>query len=115
MTMSGEDCIFCKIASGELPATIVYQDERLVAFEDINPVAPVHLLIVPRKHYATLNEVDDPALLGHMMTTAARLADDLGVAQRGYRALINCQRDGGQVVFHLHLHLIGGRKLGTMA
>ena len=111
------DCIFCKIAAGEIPATIVYQDEEILVFEDINPRAPVHLLLIPKHHLATLN---DPGprheqLLGKMTLKAAELAKDKGVAEGGYRVLINCNPDGGQEVFHLHMHMIGGRRLGPMA
>lgn len=113
--MPEKDCIFCKIAAGEIPSTVVYQDEQVLAFEDINPVAPVHILIIPREHFSTLNDVDDKELLGHMVATGAKLAAERGVAESGYRTLINCQSDGGQVVFHLHLHVIGGRRLGPMA
>ena len=111
------DCIFCKIAAGEIPATVVHDDEEVMAFEDINPKAPVHLLIIPKQHLATLN---DPGpefahLLGKMTLLAAELAKEKGVAEGGYRVLINCNPDGGQEVFHLHLHMIGGRRLGPMA
>ncbi len=111
---SSSDCIFCQIAAGAAPAEVVHQDDDVVAFRDANPIAPVHLLVVPRHHIPSLNEADDPALLGHMLAVARDLARDHGLAQRGYRTLINCQRDGGQVVFHLHLHVIGGRRLGPM-
>ncbi len=113
--MTGEsECVFCRIVSGEADARILYEDERVVAFRDIHPVAPVHILIVPRRHVPSLNEADDPDLLGHMLTVARELAVGEGVSERGYRTLFNCQRDGGQVVFHLHLHLLGGRRLGPM-
>ena len=111
------DCIFCKIAAGEIPATVVYQDEEILVFEDINPRAPVHLLLIPRQHMATLN-VPGPeheGLLGRMTLKAAELARERGVDEGGYRVLINCNSDGGQEVFHLHMHMIGGRRLGPMA
>ncbi|UCF30884.1 MAG: histidine triad nucleotide-binding protein [bacterium] len=111
------DCIFCKIAGGEIPAKVSYRDEEMIAFDDISPKAPVHVLIIPREHLATLNDPgpEQEGLLGRMMTRAALIAKERGVAESGYRVLVNCNPDGGQEVFHLHLHLIGGRKLGPMA
>lgn len=111
------DCIFCKIEAGEIPATVVYQDEEMVVFEDINPKAPVHLLLIPREHVATLNDAgpEKAGILGRMTLRAVELAGEKGVAESGYRVLINCNSDGGQEVFHLHMHLIGGRRLGPMA
>lgn len=108
------DCIFCKIAAGETPARIAYENERLVAFHDLFPQAPTHLLVIPRQHYATLNDVpaSDSGLLGEMMSTATQLARDLGVADSGYRVVMNCNQDGGQSVYHIHLHLLAGRQLG---
>jgi histidine triad (HIT) family protein len=107
------DCIFCKIASGALPANIIYQDDKIIAFDDVYPKAPQHKLIVPRKHIATLNDLtpDDKGLIGDMIAVAQKLAVDLKIDQDGYRVLINCNRDGGQVVYHLHLHLLGGKRL----
>ena len=107
------NCIFCKIAQGEMPANIVYQDEQIVAFDDIYPKAPHHKLIVPRKHIATLNDLaeEDGALVGNMLLVAKKLASALKIADNGYRLLMNCNADGGQVIYHLHLHLLGGRKL----
>ena len=107
------DCIFCQIASGKIPADIVYQDEEIVAFRDINPKAPVHLLIIPRKHIASLDrmEAGDAELVGRMVAVANRLAGGEGVAQKGYRLAINCGQEGGQEVPHLHIHLLGGRQL----
>lgn len=108
-----DTCLFCKIASRERPGKIVYEDEQSVAFEDINPKAPVHILIVPRQHLATLldaNQADD-RLLGHLLLVANRIARQVGIADRGFRVVINCNSDGGQAVFHLHLHLLGGRPL----
>lgn len=108
--------IFSGIIAGEIPADIVYQDERVTCFRDINPAAPVHILIVPNKEIPTLNDMDDEdeALAGYMLMTAKRLARQEGIDESGYRLIINCNRDGYQEVFHLHLHLIGGRPLGTM-
>ncbi|RMG34344.1 MAG: histidine triad nucleotide-binding protein [Gammaproteobacteria bacterium] len=107
------DCIFCKIAAGEIPAEKVYEDDHVVGFRDLSPQAPVHVLIIPRRHIATLNDLTeaDEALVGHMHRIAARVAADEGLAERGYRTLINCNAEGGQTVFHLHLHLLGGRQM----
>lgn len=107
------DCIFCKIIKGEIPAKIVYQDKDIIAFNDIHPRAPIHQLIIPKKHIATLNDLteDESALAGHMLLTARRLAAKANIEKSGYRAVFNCNSDGGQEVFHLHLHLLGGRSL----
>lgn len=107
------NCLFCRIVAGEIPARIVYQDEHVVAFHDINPQAPVHVLVVPRAHIATLNDVGEEheALIGLMHRRAAAIAQELGVAARGYRTVFNCNREAGQTVFHIHLHLLGGRSL----
>lgn len=106
-------CLFCRIVSGEIPATKVFENERLVAFNDIAPAAPMHVLIVPREHIATLNTIEDrhDALVGEMVRTAAALAADRGYAERGFRTVFNCNADGGQTVFHLHLHVLAGRPL----
>jgi len=108
-----ETCLFCKIASRELPAKIVYEDDDSVAFEDINPKAPIHILIVPRRHLATLLEAGqgDDRLLGHLLLVANNVARQKGIAERGFRLVLNCNSEGGQVVFHLHLHLLGGQRL----
>ncbi len=108
--------IFSKIIAGELPADIVYKDDLVTAFRDIQPQAPVHILIVPNKEIATVNDVEeqDEQLIGHMVTVAKGIAAQEGVAEKGYRLLINCNRDGGQEVFHLHMHMFGGRPLGPM-
>jgi histidine triad (HIT) family protein len=100
--------VFSKIVSGEAAADIVYKDERVTAFRDINPVAPTHILVVPNKIISTVNDLEqeDAALVGHMVLAAKKLAAEEGIAEQGYRLIINCNRDGGQVVFHLHLHLI---------
>ena len=107
------DCLFCKIANGEIPAALIYEDDQLVAFRDINPQAPTHVLIVPRHHIATLNDLgaDDDGLAGAMVRRAAGIARDEGFAGAGYRIVFNCNADGGQTVFHIHLHLLGGRPL----
>ncbi|MBK9750696.1 MAG: histidine triad nucleotide-binding protein [Chloroflexi bacterium] len=108
--------IFSKIVAGEIPADIVYQDERVTAFKDIHPLAPVHILIIPNKEIATVDDVspEDEATLGHLFVVAKEVARKLGIAESGYRLIINCKGDGGQEVFHLHLHLLGGKKLGSM-
>ncbi len=107
------DCLFCKIAQGTVPADIVYQDNKIVAFNDIHPQAPRHLLIIPRQHIATLNDlaVEDTAVIGHMVQTAKTLAKDNKIAEEGYRLVMNCNAGAGQTVFHIHLHLLGGRRL----
>ncbi len=106
-------CIFCSIIEKKAPARIVYEDETVVAFYTTNPVAPVHLLIVPRKHIASVNvvEPEDEALLGHLFSVARQLADKAGVAHSGYRLITNTGPDGGQSVYHIHMHLIGGKHL----
>lgn len=108
--------IFTKIIVGEASADIVYQDAMVTAFKDIRPLAPVHILIVPNKEIATVNDVtpDDEAILGHMFTVAKEVARQQGIAEKGYRLIVNCRDDGGQVVYHLHMHLLGGRRLGPM-
>jgi histidine triad (HIT) family protein len=107
------DCLFCKIIGGQIPASIVYQDDRLVAFKDINPQAPMHVLIVPRRHIATLNDVaaEDDGLVGEMIRRGAALAREHGHSERGFRTVFNCNADAGQTVFHIHLHVLGGRGL----
>jgi histidine triad (HIT) family protein len=104
-------CLFCRIVSGEVPGTIVHQDDDLVAFRDVNPQAPLHVLIVPRRHIPTINDLTpaEDALVGSMFRRAAALAADHGCAERGYRTVFNCNRDAGQSVFHIHLHVLAGR------
>jgi histidine triad (HIT) family protein len=108
--------LFERIIAGELPADVVHRDERVTAFRDIHPRAPVHILIVPNKPIPTVNDLtdDDEALIGHLYTVARELARREGIAEKGYRLIMNCNDDGGQEVYHLHLHLLGGRRLGTM-
>jgi len=108
------DCLFCKIASGEMRADIVRQDDEFIAFNDSNPQAPLHALIIPRRHIPTLNDLreTDDALVGRMQRLAASIAEEKGYADRGYRTVFNCNRDAGQSVFHIHLHLLAGRGLG---
>lgn len=107
------DCLFCKIAGGEIPAKIIYRDDKVLAFDDINPQAPQHKLIIPLQHIATLNEVEEANhdVIGHMVTTAKKLAQELGIADQGYRLVMNCNRGAGQTVFHIHAHLLGGRQM----
>jgi histidine triad (HIT) family protein len=106
-------CLFCRIVAGEVPATIVYQDDRLVAFKDINPQAPGHVLVIPRRHIPSLNDLTDAddALVGEMIRRGAALASDMGFTDRGYRTVFNTNADAGQTVFHIHLHVLGGRRL----
>jgi histidine triad (HIT) family protein len=108
--------IFSKIVQGDSPAEILYRDELVTAFKDINPAAPVHILIVPNREIATANDLrrEDEAVAGRMLVVAARLAREAGIAENGYRIILNCNRHGGQTVYHLHLHLLGGRPLGPM-
>ncbi len=108
--------LFEKIIAGDIPADFVYRDDQVVAFRDINPAAPVHVLIVPVKPIPTANDIgeSDAALVGHMFVVARKIAAEEGIAEDGYRLIINCNRHGGQEVYHLHLHLLGGRPLGGM-
>ena len=107
------DCLFCKIAAGEIPSTPVYSDDEFYAFRDINPGAPTHFLVIPRKHIARVTEVgsDDEALMGRLLLRASDIAKAEGIEDSGCRFVINCNEDGGQTVFHLHLHVLGGRAL----
>jgi histidine triad (HIT) family protein len=111
--MASEDCIFCKIVAGEIPAAKVFEDDRAVAFRDINPQAPTHALVIPRAHIASLNEAgeSDETLLGHLLLVAARVARDAGHAEGGFRTVVNTNAGAGQTVFHVHVHVLGGRKL----
>ncbi len=108
--------IFARIIAREVPSDIVYQDELVTAFKDINPQAPVHILIVPNKEIPTAADVtaEDEAALGRLFTVARRLAEEMGIAESGYRLIVNCKNDGGQEVYHLHMHLVGGVRLGRM-
>lgn len=105
------DCLFCRIANKEIPARIVYEDDLMVAFEDVNPQAPVHVLVIPRKHIPTSLEITeaDNALIGLMFQTANKIARERGIAGGGFRMVMNCNKDAGQSVFHIHLHVLGGR------
>jgi histidine triad (HIT) family protein len=108
------DCLFCKIIEGKIPAKLVHEDAEIVAFEDVNPQAPVHLLVLPRKHVATLNDLgpEDDQVAGRMYRVAAALAKARGIAEKGWRAAVNVNRDAHQLVFHVHLHVLGGRPFG---
>jgi histidine triad (HIT) family protein len=106
---SDQTCLFCRIVRGEIPAKIVYETPDVIAFRDINPQSPYHVVIVPRDHVATLNDVSDEAVVGRLAVAAAALAKQEGFADRGYRTVINTNGDGGQTVYHLHLHLLAGR------
>ncbi|SMN14436.1 Bis(5'-nucleosyl)-tetraphosphatase (asymmetrical) [uncultured Candidatus Thioglobus sp.] len=105
------NCLFCKIIAGDIPAEKIYEDADVLAFHDIGSQAPHHFLVIPKKHIATLNDVDDAALLGKLTLTASKIAKDLGFSQDGYRVVMNCNEQGGQTVYHIHLHCLGGRNL----
>ena len=109
-------CVFCKIVNKELPAKVVYEDDLVMAFYDINPQAPVHILIVPKEHIPTVNDLEErhKELIGHIFLVAKKIAQDMGFAENGYRILINCNRDGGQEIYHIHYHLFAGKPLGPM-
>ena len=106
-------CLFCRIIAREIPASIVYEDDRVIAFNDINPQAPTHLLVVPKRHIETLNALEpgDDGLLGELTRRAAAIAKDRGISEKGYRAVFNTNHEAGQTVFHIHLHLLGGRPM----
>ena len=110
-----EDCVFCKIINRQLPSKIVYEDEKVMAFYDINPVTPVHVIIIPKLHIANVNELteDNSYVMADIHLAAQKIADKLGIAKEGYRLIYNCGEDAGQTVFHLHYHLLGGRRLGA--
>ncbi len=107
------DCLFCKMVSGEIKPDVVYEDEHVLAFRDINPQGPVHVLIIPKEHISTLNELEEEhaELMGRMFLTAKKIAEMENMAENGYRTVINCNRHGGQEVYHIHLHVIGGRQM----
>ena len=111
-----DNCIFCKIINGEIPSTKVYETENIVAFDDISPKAPVHVLVIPKKHIPTTNDLaqNDAVIIGEMVLAAKHIAKTRGIDSTGYRIIINTNRDAGQVVFHIHLHILGGRPLGPM-
>ena len=107
------DCLFCKIANKEIPATVIFENEKLLAFRDISPQAPVHFLVIPKKHISTLNDLskEDAALIGEMTLAAQLIMTQEGLAEKGYRLVMNCNEDGGQTVFHIHMHSLAGRSL----
>ena len=108
--------IFKKIINREIPASIVYENDKVLAFKDINPQAPIHILVIPKKEIPTINDIkeEDRELIGEMYLAIAKIAKDLGIAEEGYRVITNCNEYGGQEVFHIHFHLLGGKKLGTL-
>ncbi|MBL3590881.1 MAG: histidine triad nucleotide-binding protein [gamma proteobacterium endosymbiont of Lamellibrachia anaximandri] len=108
------DCLFCKMVSGDIQPNVVYEDDDVLAFRDLNPQAPTHILVIPKRHISTLNDLEpgDEALMGNLVLTAARIAGKEGIAEAGYRTLLNCNAEAGQTVFHIHLHLLGGRPMG---
>ena len=112
-----EDCLFCKIVAGQEKADVVYEDEKVMAFKDINPEAPVHLLIIPKKHIATTMDltVEDNNLVGHIYQTAKKIAKEQGFGEDGFRIVNNCNDDGGQIIYHIHYHLLAGEKLGKFS
>ncbi len=108
-----EDCIFCKIINREISANIVFEDERMIAFNDINPQSPIHVLLIPREHFASLKEIpaEKKDVLSHLLLKARQIAQEKGIAKKGYRIVLNTERDSGQEVFHIHFHLLGGRRM----
>lgn len=108
------DCLFCKMVNGTIKPKVVYENDAVMAFEDINPQAPVHVLVIPKKHIATLNDLEPQhdVLVGEMYLTAKKVAEKLGITESGYRTVMNCNEGAGQTVFHLHLHILGGRRMG---
>ena len=107
-----EDCVFCKIIKGEIPSNKVYEDDDILAFKDIKPAAPIHILVIPKKHVKSLNEIDDAQLISKIMFAVINIAKELGFANEGYRVINNCGENGGQAVPHLHFHILAGTKLG---
>ena len=109
-----EDCLFCKIIKGEIPSSKVYEDKEILAFKDINPAAPIHILVIPKKHITSLAhlEKEDEAVVGKIYTVMNQIAEEQGFKENGYRAIVNCGKDGGQEVMHLHFHLLAGKQLG---
>ena len=110
-----EDCIFCKIVRGEIPSNKVYEDDEILAFKDINPLAPIHILVIPKKHITSTNDIqpEDEKMIGKIFLTIKEIAKKEGFAEEGYRVVNNCGENGGQEVKHLHFHILGGKKLGT--
>ncbi|NNJ92063.1 MAG: histidine triad nucleotide-binding protein [Gammaproteobacteria bacterium] len=107
------DCIFCKIVSGDIPAEKIFENDHVIGFRDLNPQAPTHVLVIPKKHISTINDIkdEDKALVGEMFLAAQQIAADVGLSGRGYRTVMNCNEEAGQTVFHIHLHLLGGRAM----
>ncbi|MGR9000384.1 MAG: histidine triad nucleotide-binding protein [Gammaproteobacteria bacterium] len=105
------NCLFCKMVNGEIKPDTVFEDDNVLAFRDVNPQAPVHILVIPKRHIATLNDLDDAELSGQLLKTAVNLAKQEGLSEDGYRTVFNCNKHGGQAVYHLHLHLLGGRQM----
>jgi len=112
-----DDCLFCKIVRGEIPSQVVYEDDRIFAFKDINPLAPVHILIIPKEHLTNILDIDQDNvdLIGHIHLVANKLAREAGIAETGFRIVTNCNKEGGQIIFHMHYHLIGGEELRNFA
>ncbi|MBF0588640.1 MAG: histidine triad nucleotide-binding protein [Magnetococcales bacterium] len=110
------DCLFCKIVAGDIPSNKIYEDAHLFAFHDINPQAPVHALVIPKRHIETLDDLTEPdrELAGHLLERTTHIARLLGVAEAGYRTMINTRSDGGQEVYHIHVHILGGKRIGPM-
>ncbi len=108
-----EDCIFCKIINKEIPASIVFEDEKMIAFNDINSQAPIHILLIPREHFTSLNDIPEEKknILSHLLLKARQIAQEKGIAEKGYRIVLNTEKDSGQEVFHIHFHLLGGRRM----
>ena len=108
-----DNCLFCKMVSGEIQPDVIYEDDEVLAFRDINPQAPSHALVIPRRHISTLNDLEsgDAELMGKLFLVAKTIAQQEGIADAGYRTLVNCNADGGQEVFHIHLHVMGGRRM----
>ncbi|MEP0071963.1 MAG: histidine triad nucleotide-binding protein [Marinomonas sp.] len=107
------DCLFCKIVNGDIPATVLYEDDDVIAFEDIMPQAPTHFLVIPKRHISTLNDLtdNDAAVVGKLQITAAKVAKQKGISEEGYRVAMNCNEMGGQTVYHIHMHVLGGRQM----
>lgn len=110
------ECIFCKIVDKQIPAQVVYEDEQVMAFKDIRPVAPIHILVIPKKHISDLTQLTaaDTQLAGHIQVVAVKVAQEMGLGEKGFRLVCNCKEHGGQVVYHLHYHLLGGKPLPTI-
>jgi len=108
-----EECVFCKIVGKDIPSELIYEDEQIMAFNDINPKAPVHILIIPKEHFASLNDIPEEKkdVLSHILLKARQIARNLGIDEKGYRIVLNTARDSGQEVFHIHFHLLGGRRM----